>query len=99
MYVFSTRYVRYNQNTFTGLTFSNFTIFAPKIGFKFFGKLKIIKAVSNLKIYRFVVNTLTHCTMLLGNKLLGEKKIIASYLIFLFISIWRWPIPLLNRIK
>lgn len=54
--------VDFIQNTFTGLEYTNYTIFDPKYVLKFFGKVKNIKALEgfDLMTYGFVV-ILTHC--------------------------------------
>lgn len=71
--------------TFTGLEFYNFTIFDQNICFKIFGKVKKIKTLVGFKIltYRFVVNALTHCTMLLDKSFRKENicKIILYYIV------------------
>lgn len=41
--------VRYDQNTFTALNFSNFIIFDQKICFKIFGKGKNYKSRSRIR--------------------------------------------------
>lgn len=67
--------VHCNQNTLTVLKFSNFTISDQKICF-YFGRVKTLKALEGfeLKTNRFVVNALTYCSTLLGNKY-GKEKI------------------------
>lgn len=78
--------VHYNQNTFTGFEFSNFITVIQKNFLKLFGKVKILKSQAGFELmtYRFVVNPLTHCTMLLGDNFGKETidKITLDFIVY-----------------
>ena len=60
------------------------------------GKVEILKAPAGFKLmtYRFIVNPLTHCTTLFGNKF-GKQKVLKIMLQFMVdfdrkcVTIWR----------
>lgn len=87
-HLFNVDKLHYNQNTFTGLERSNFTIFLPQKMFqKHLRKLKIIKAQAVLEL---VVNALTHRPTLLG-KNIRKKKIQSNPIVYWernYVNIW-----------
>lgn len=76
--------VHYSQNTFTGLNFSNFTIFHPKICFKNFWKHKNLKIPSWIRTHGIQI-----CSSFnpLQYNVLGKKLFMNLPLILLFILI------------
>lgn len=85
-----------DQNTFTVLEFQISQYLTPKIFFKNFGKVKIIKnPAAGFEL--ITVNARNNCATLLGNNFVKEKifKIILDFFVYFdrkHVTIWRCSI-------